>query len=813
MKKPMHLFACASALSILAGAALAKTAPAAPVTTPDSGGVGLSELVVTATLRPERKMDTSVSVSSVGDAVIQQVAPQSSADLIRSIPGIRSEASGGEGNANISVRGLPVASGGAKFVQFQEDGLPVLDFGDIAFGTADTFVKVDYNIDKVELVRGGSASTAASNAPGAVINFITKTGKSDGGAVGLTEGLDFNRTRLDLDYGGHIGDQWRFHVGGFYNYGTGPKSVGYSAENGGQIKANITREFEHGFIRLDAKFLDDRAPVWLPVPVGISTVGGGTKFTSLPGFDFLNGALQTPYLQNLLSLDHNGNRVTDHLSDGYHTVTKAFGGEVSFDVGSGIQLDDKFRMAFNSGGFVGPYPGNVDTSANIASSIGGAGSSLVVATGPNAGSAYAGPYAVNTVIFDTTLRNFNVFSNQLTLSKTFDAGEYGHGSLTFSYFHSNQTIGMDWHWTDYVLGAQGQNAPLLNVVNAAGKTVTDHGLVGYNAAAFGNCCVRNYDVDYSIDAPSLNADWKFHGLDVDASVRYDIQGAHGTYAESTGPGTAIDVNQDGVISAPEQSVKVVNNLAASPVNYTKHYWSYSVGANYEFTPDLAIFGRISRGARFNADRVLPGDANGMVPNFAAINYANQQEVGAKFQTRYLSGAITGFHSSTAEQGSDITPAGLLIISRDYRAYGVEVEANAHYGIFNLYGGLTYTDAKITADALTPSDVGNTPQRQAQWVYQVRPTVTWKAIAAGLNIIGASDAPADNTDTLIQPGYVVVGGFASYNVTERLQVQIHADNIFNSVGVTEVDQFPNAHGVGSARSILGRRVSAGVRFTF
>ena len=49
---------------------------------------------------------------------------------------------------------------------------------------------------------------------------------------------------------------------------------------------------------------------------------------------------------------------------------------------------------------------------------------------------------------------------------------------------------MDWHWNDYVIGAQGQNAPLLNVVNAAGKTLTAGGLVAYQAQAFGNCCVQ-----------------------------------------------------------------------------------------------------------------------------------------------------------------------------------------------------------------------------------------------------------------------------------------------------------------------------------
>ncbi|TXD97310.1 hypothetical protein FUT87_05120 [Mitsuaria sp. TWR114] len=35
-------------------------------------------------------------------------------------------------------------------------GLPVLLFGDIAFGTADQFLRADVNIDRLEVVRGGS---------------------------------------------------------------------------------------------------------------------------------------------------------------------------------------------------------------------------------------------------------------------------------------------------------------------------------------------------------------------------------------------------------------------------------------------------------------------------------------------------------------------------------------------------------------------------------------------------------------------------------------------------------------------------------
>jgi outer membrane receptor protein involved in Fe transport len=122
-------------------------------------------------------------------------APSNAADILRNVPGVLVQASGGEGNANITARGL-LQSGGAKLMQFQEDGMPVLDFGDIDFGTADTFVRADYNLEGLEVIRGGSAATLASNAPGGVFNFISKTGDVKGGNLGLSRGVDFDHTAL-----------------------------------------------------------------------------------------------------------------------------------------------------------------------------------------------------------------------------------------------------------------------------------------------------------------------------------------------------------------------------------------------------------------------------------------------------------------------------------------------------------------------------------------------------------------------------------------------------------------------------------------
>ncbi|NNF68074.1 MAG: TonB-dependent receptor plug domain-containing protein, partial [Gammaproteobacteria bacterium] len=121
------------------------------------------------------KLEASVSVSALPAEDIAALAPRSTAEIFRSLPGIRAESSGGGGNANMTIRGIPLATGGSKYMQLQEDGLPVLEYGDINFGNTDNWIRADWTINRIESIRGGSASTFASNSPGGIINMISKT--------------------------------------------------------------------------------------------------------------------------------------------------------------------------------------------------------------------------------------------------------------------------------------------------------------------------------------------------------------------------------------------------------------------------------------------------------------------------------------------------------------------------------------------------------------------------------------------------------------------------------------------------------------
>ncbi len=806
-----------------ANPAAAKTADGQVPAKPDAAkAVNLNQMVVTASPAALTKMGSSISVSTLDTSQIRNSGAQGAADILRDIPGIRAESSGGQGNANISVRGLPVASGGGKFVQFQVDGMPVLEFGDIAFATPDTFLRPDYNIDHVEVVRGGSASVFASNAPGAVFNFITKTGAEKGGDIGLTTGLNYDSKRLDFDYGQPISATTRFHVGGFVHGGEGPKTINYTAQSGGQLMGNITHDIDGGFLRASFQYLDDHEPVFLPVPVRISGSNGSPSVSSLPGFNIQSGAMQSPYFRRDLAVNASGNPVVTDIASGYHSKVRAFGGEGQFDLGNSWTLHEQFRIASNSGSFVGPYPAEVNTASALAQEIGGPGATLGYATGPNAGQMIANPAALSgnglatrVHLFNVTLPNMDNATNNLTLKRTFELQD---GPLNFlaGYYHSRQRIVQDWHWNTYLETVQGQNASLLDVYNAAGQKQTDHGLVAYGTPYWGNCCVRSYDASYTMDAPYVSLNWQPGNWSIDAGLRYDHMRADGTYAGSNGV-SPMDVNRNGVISVPEQTVPVVDNNNPMPINYSKHHLEYSFGANYLVNTNVGLFARASRGARFNSDRLLFGgglNAGGNAPQGVAVNVVKQYEGGVKWSTRHTSLFVTAFYATTQEQNQDVTSQTQFLISRDYKSRGVELEGSVNYGDLSVRAGATYTHSRITHDAITPSNVGGVPQRQANWIWQLSPTYRVSAFTVGATVIGTTQSYASNPNGLIMPGYTQVNAFASYDINDRMSISLHADNLFNAVGLTEIDQSPGAvtgSGLNTARSILGRTVYASWRY--
>ncbi|PTQ59293.1 outer membrane receptor protein involved in Fe transport [Sphingomonas aurantiaca] len=826
--------AAASFATAFAGVASAQAAdpqadPAAAPAAP-AADVPQDDIVVTAVARGTNRLNTSITTSSITSDALIQLAPRTSGELLRNLPGIRVEASGGDGNANISVRGLPVASGGSKFLQLQEDGLPILEFGDITFGNADIFLRADFNVRTVESVRGGSASTFASNSPGGVINFLSKTGEQEGGAFQLSSGLDYREFRVDFDQGGKLSDSLTYHFGGFYRIGDGQRQVGYDGVKGGQFKANITKSFgDGGYVRLYGKYLDDRAIGYLPNPVQVTGSDSDPTYRNITNFSINNGTLHSGNIRTVQTLDGDNKLVTRSIADGQHPVVYSAGLETQIPVADGWNVVERFRYSDISGGFTAPFPAAVGSAQSIANGIGGAGAQLFYASGSQAGQRIANPASLNgngllanVVLFDVDLKSLNNITNDIRLNGSVPVGT-GSLSITGGFYASRQDIKSDWLWTSFVQTvADNGRSELVNVRTAAGVPVTQNGVTGYSASFFGNCCRRSYDLDYTTYAPFAQLGLEIGRFNIDGSLRYDFGRARGSVAGAdlgAGFGTGIttfDINGDGVISAPERQVAVIPNVR-SPLNYNYDYLSYSGGANYRLTDTTAVFARYSRGGRANADRLLFGPSintrtGGLTDQGAAVDFVRQLEGGFKYRQNGLSLYATGFWARTEEQNFEATTQ--RFFNREYEAKGVELEGRIARGPFSLSAGGTYTDAEITKDVLNPAVEGNRPRRQAKFIFQATPQVDVGRLTVGANVIGTTDSFAQDNNGLKMPGYTQVNAFVSVRPADNVTLSVNGNNLFDVKGITEAEEgnIPS-NGIVRARSITGRTISAAVRVGF
>jgi outer membrane receptor protein involved in Fe transport len=767
----------------------------------------LEEVVVTGVVNPRAKIKSSVSITTLDVKQVEQSAPRSTAEIFRTIPGIRSESSGGEGNANISVRGVPISSGGSKYLQIQEDGLPVLLYGDIAFATADIFTRFDRNIAKIEAIRGGSASTLSSNSPGGIINFISKTGKTEGGSMVTSFGLDYNDFRTDLEYGARIGDGLYFHAGGFYRTGEGVRSPGFTANNGGQFKMNITKEFENGSVTVYAKFLNDRAAAYMPMPIKVTGSNSNPTWESISGYDATSGTQQSPYLMHNVGLDGNGNVRRGNVADGMHPVSKTIGASVNFELAEGWKVTNNGRFSSNSGQFITPFPAEVAAASTIANSF-GAGSTLTYA---NDGTAFNTPNGLVSRIhmFDVELNNFNNFMNDLRITKKFDKV-----GVTAGYFKSIQNISMSWLWNSYLQEVSDNNPRLINVTDAGGNLLSTNGLYAYGVPAWGNCCTRNYDTQYNVSAPYANVSFEATDkLSLEGGIRFDMGQVNGSFAGSSQ--TTYDINNDNVISAPETSVSAINTANTTAVDYDYDYVSYSLGANYLIDASQSVFARYSKGASAKADRILFSGLNYLDGDkINSLDYLAQAELGykRKFDKGYV--YATFFTSTTTEEGG-FEATSNSIIENDYRSMGLELESSYNVNNdLNLRGGFTYTKAEVTSGA----NDGNEPRRQPKMMYNFIPTYKFGKAnnTFGLSFIGQTKAYAQDNNELVMNGFVIVNGFVELGITKGLSLNIAGNNLFNTLAITEAEEgsiTANTTNIVRARPLPGRSLSMALSYKF
>jgi outer membrane receptor protein involved in Fe transport len=781
----------------------------APAAEAETGG--LDEIVVTASGGDRTLIDSAISVTSVSADTIANFKPVSESEVFRLIPGIQAAGTAGPGgNSNIAVRGLPVATGGSPFVQLQEDGLPTVLFGDIQFGNNDYWTRYDASVERLESVRGGGATTFASQAPGAVINYISNTGQKAGGYIQLNQGIDFKEARVDFRYGAPIGESTRFHIGGFYKVGNGPLN-NFRVSDSVQIKANLTQEFDEGkgFVRLLVKFADTKDPNYTGAPALATRSGNNiSNITPFPGFDGRSQNNYSTLNRTGLFLNRAGTALERRDIDGITTSQISLGAQFHYDFSDNIMVDNNFRWSDMSGAFASPFLNLTRTSNVLGSTVNGSTVAAIrYASGSRAGQLYTGTYIDNNVNVRTNIRDIGSVANNLALAGKFEGG-FAKITARAGFFYMKQNIGMDWHVNQSNREVSGNNPSQLDLFSATGTKLTQEGISGYNNN-WGTCCARDYDLSYTNTAPYLSLELDNDSFGLDGSIRFENVKAKGG---GTQGGTSITVNSGGVLLPA-----LLSNSAREVVNYSRSYTSWTAGALYKVSPDLSLFVRGSRGGRFNGDRqtfatkftttgalctsaqapifgaggavIRPGQngcgADGVTPS---VDFVNQYEIGLKNRGKIGGGRYSvelsvfksNFKASTFELSATRCPggAGGCTIDQKFRATGAEFYGTLGFGGFSLVANATYSKAQ----SINPG-AGETIFRRASYLPDLTYTLSGNydfADIVTLGVAATGQTSVRDDPGNVYPGSTIFNANIAVRPVERLELGFQVYNLFNKL---------------------------------
>ena len=118
----------------------------------------------------------------------------------------------------------------------------------------------------------------------------------------------------------------RYHIGGFYRADNGIRPPNFRANEGGQVKANLTYLMKKGHFRLYRKFFQERNIFYLPIPLqGLDE--------ELPGFDANYGTMtsQDFFYLNVRKPEGRGYQ-EQYLDRGMNPRLWTIGGELLYEL-------------------------------------------------------------------------------------------------------------------------------------------------------------------------------------------------------------------------------------------------------------------------------------------------------------------------------------------------------------------------------------------------------------------------------------------------------------------------------------------------
>ena len=702
------------------------------------------------------KRDVSFAVSFMNDDDIEKFAPKSTADLLKSIPGVWVESSGGVSGANIDVRGLP-GGGDAPFVTMTLNGTPLYGTEMLSFFEQSTIFRVDETIASVEGLRGGPGAVFGKGEPGLTVNFNLKRGRED------TEGRvkysvsDYELQRFDGLLSGKLAEGLYYMIGGYVQSSPGIRDAQFTSEEGHQFTVNLTKEFDQGKINVFTRITDDHGQWYLPQCLNCGHNDG----------DF--SQLGTATRGRSIQIGPNGDTEVYDFADGRGWDGSVTGANIEFDFGDGWIFRDNVGLTNGDANTFGFVPsGTAVTAAALSAVIGGP---VTTAGGSTLG---AGDF-VQTYGHWVVLKDLRSFSNDLSINKVFNGGH----DVTFGSYQSSFSSNDFW--------SLGNPVPVHNIAHGdfldAAITPDDIAAAGGDAgfmfglASAGDARTTAF---YIADSWQINDSFRLDGGIRQESI--DIE-----YVLDTGPGY------------PDGTRDLATSLDDDQTAYT-------VGVNWDFNDDLGFFGRYAKGYLFpHFDNVREGQLE--------VNDVDQTEFGVKFTTDNYDIFATAFFN-TNDSFASVVGGAVPASAFETEAVGIEIDATAAFGMFTIGMSGVFQSTEIT-NSSNPADVGNTVLRQPDFQFRITPSFDFEfgdwigSVYGALTLV--DDRFSGNSNTVVLPSYEKIDLGVILSSDSGFFVQLHGDNISDSDGITEGD--PRSPTSPNGRPILGASVKFSIGYDF
>jgi len=721
------------------------------ITTGTPGGAGM------------RKLDASFSITTLSDDDIGKASPSSTADLLKSIPGLWVESSGGVSGANIDVRGFPGGSD-APFVTVSMNGLPLYPAPTLSFMENSSLFRVDETIQRVEGLRGGPNPVYSNGQPGLTTNFILKEGTEETEGRFKYTASDYDLQRADALLTGKLSEDVYYMMGGYVSSSPGIRDAGFDAEEGHQFTLHLTKEMDNGKAGFYVRDTKDTGTWYLPnaafLPTDYTQVGPSNRKVSVPVSQANgNGGTETSWQ-------------TFDMGEGRGWDGSVAGAYLELDLGNGWSLTERFGLTSGNADTLGFVPNGAPVSLG---SLTDQAVTTVSGTELNSDTQVQqfGAWVVRKDIEATT--------NDISLSKEWDSVK-----VTAGYYTSSWEVNEWWSIGNqkyYVLDHDGE---------LIGGTEDDSGLSGELAC--------NTDIEV------YSCDWKY---DVDA-VGDASENAFYLASEFYLGDFTFDL---GVRSANRETNYSVDHGERNGVFTTykadEDGFAYTAAVDWAFAENMGTFFRINSGFKFADFDNYREFGDSYLAGSDLIIDIDQYELGYKLQDQDYSLFATLFYNET--QGMPDCIIGSTTCTRlETEALGLELDGKAHWGAFTLGLNATLQKPEITSGDFE----GNQVMRQPE--YQVRLSQNYDftinnidmAVFGGISRVGERFNDSENSVTL--PGYTKVdlGAVAYIN---DITVQLAVDNLTDDDGITEGD--PRDPLASNVRYILPRNIKLSVAYDF